>query len=291
MMQPNILITGATGNVGSLLADKLALLNIPFSALVRSRDNCERLSKLPQAKILIGDLADKDSLKKALQGIEKAFLLTNSSEQAEQLQFNFVDVAYNAGVKYIVKLSQFAADINSPVRFLRYHAKVENRIKDLGMAYTFLRPNLYMQGLLAFKESIKNEGKFYASIGKARVSIVDVRDIASVAAFALTEGNHENKIYNITGPQSLTHYQMADIFSKVLNKEIEFIDVTSSQMRNFLQTARFPEWQIEGLIEDYAHYARGEATEVYNTVEDLTGKNAMGFEQFVNDYKSVFKNH
>ena len=131
MIQPNILITGATGNVGSLLAGRLSALNMPFRALVRSQNNCAGLTKLPQAKIIIGDLADKNSLKEALQGIEKAFLLTNSSEQAEQLQLNFVDIAHNTGVKHIVKLSQFAADINSPVRFLRYHAKVENRIKEL----------------------------------------------------------------------------------------------------------------------------------------------------------------
>jgi len=151
---------------------------------------------------------------------------------------------------------------------------------------TFLRPNLYMQGLLAFKETMENDGKFYAPIGEAKVSIVDIRDIASVAALALTEDNHQNMIYNITGPQSLTHYQMADAFSESLGKRIEFIDITSDQMRGFLQAAGFPEWQIEGLIEDYAHYARGEAAEVYNTVKDLTGKDAISFAQFVNDYKS-----
>lgn len=288
MTQTKILISGATGNVGTQLVKRLAALNTPFKALVRNGDNSELLKSLPQAEIIIGDLADESTLIKAMQGIEKAFLLTNSSEQAEQLQLNFVQAAHRAGVMHLVKLSQFAADENSPVRFLRYHARVENKIKELGLSYTFLRPNLYMQGLIAFKDYIKYDGKFYAAAGNAAISAVDIRDIAAVAAKALTETGHENKIYNITGREAITHYQMADIFSRVLSREIRFIDVTPDQMEGALRAAGFPEWQVGGLIEDYSHYARGEAAITYNTVIDVTNVAPIGFEQFVNDYKELF---
>jgi uncharacterized protein YbjT (DUF2867 family) len=289
MTQAKILISGATGNVGTQLVKRLAALNTPFKALVRNGgDNSDVLKSLPQAEIIAGDLADEPALINALKGIEKAFLLTNSSEQAEQLQLNFVHAADKVGVKHLVKLSQFAADENSPVRFLRYHARVENKIKELGLGYTFLRPNLYMQGLIAFKEYIKNDGKFYASVGNAAISAVDIRDIAAVAAKTLTETRHENKIYNITGKEALTHEQMADTFSQVLGREIRFIDVTPEQMEGALRAAGFPEWQVGGLIEDYAHYARGEAAVIYNTVSDVTNNSPIGFEQFVNDYKDLF---
>jgi uncharacterized protein YbjT (DUF2867 family) len=287
MTQTTILLTGATGNVGSQLAKKLDALKVPFRALVRSRDN-DVLKDLSHAEIVTGDLADEASLVTALQGIEKAFLLTNSSEQAEQLQLNFVNAAYRAGIKHIVKLSQFAAKEQSPVRFLHYHAVVENTIKELGLQYTFLRPNLYMQGFLAFKDHIKNDGKFYASVGQAPISAVDIRDIASVAAHALTEAGHENKIYNITGAEAITHYQMAAAFSIVLQKNVTFIDVMPEQMEGAVRAAGFPEWQAGGLIEDYAHYARGEAAAVYSTVKEITGVPAILFEQFVRDYKGLF---
>jgi uncharacterized protein YbjT (DUF2867 family) len=289
MTQTKILITGATGNVGSQLVRRLAALNTPFKALVRNSDNIELLKSLPQAEIIIGDLADEPKLIDAMQGIEKAFLLTNSSEHAELLQLNFVHAAHRSGIKHLVKLSQFAANENSPVRFLRYHARVENKVKELGLSYTFLRPNLYMQGLIAFKDYIKKDGKFYASVGNAAISVVDIRDIAAVAAKALTETGHENKIYNITGKEAITHYQMADIFSRVLGRKIMFIDVTPDQMEEAIRVAGFPEWQVKGLIEDYAHYARGEAAIIYNTVSDLTNIAPIGFEQFVNDYKELFK--
>ncbi|MBO9729826.1 MAG: SDR family oxidoreductase [Chitinophaga sp.] len=289
MKQPNILITGATGTVGTQLVKNLLSTDTSFRILARTKDQGELMDNLPQAKIAFGDLSDNDSLLQALQGIEKAFLLTNSSEHAEQLQLNFVNTAHKAGVKHIVKLSQFAADKSSPVRFLRYHAIVENRIKELGMNYTFLRPNLFMQGLIAFAHQIKYEHKFYGSIGKAVVSAVDIRDIAAVAAKALTESGHEDKIYNITGNEAISHYQMAEIFSRVLGKEIAYIDLTPEQMREALTAARFPEWQADGLMEDFAHYAKGEAGAVYHTVHDITGKAAINFEQFVYAYKHLFK--
>jgi uncharacterized protein YbjT (DUF2867 family) len=117
---------------------------------------------------------------------------------------------------------------------------------------------------------------------------VNTNDIAAVAASALMEVGHENKTYNITGEASITHYQMADIFSQVLGKKVTFIDVTPAQMEGAVRAAGFPEWQVGGLIEDYAHYARGEAAAVYNTVKEVTGNNATSFEQFVSDYKVLF---
>ncbi|SJZ73149.1 Uncharacterized conserved protein YbjT, contains NAD(P)-binding and DUF2867 domains [Chitinophaga eiseniae] len=288
MTQANILITGATGNVGTQLVKRLAAAHVPFKVIVRSNDTNKYLENIPEAEIITADLGDEAAIGKALRGVEKAFLLTNSSEQAETLQLNFAAAAQAAGVQHIVKLSQFAAAEQSPVRFLRYHARVENRIRELGMTYTFLRPNLYMQGLLGFKDYIRNDGQFYAAVGNAAISAVDVRDIAAVAAYALTKPGHENKIYDITGGEAITHYEMADILSRVLGKPVKFIDVTPEQMEGAVRAAGFPEWQVGGLIEDYAHYARGEATVVSNAVPEVTGQAAIRFEQFVQDHKTLF---
>lgn len=277
-----ILITGATGNIGTALAKQLAAQGTAFRALVRSPKH------IPGADTLIGDMSDKDSLIKALQGVEKAFLLTNSSEEAEQLQSNFVDAAAAAGVKHIVKLSQFAAEKNSPVRFMRYHAAIEEKIIQSGMAYTFLRPNLFMQGLLGFADLIKHTHQFYASIGDAPVSLVDVRDIATVAAIALSQPGHENKVYDLTGPAAITHAQIAQFLSEATGKSISFVDVPAATMRPALIQAGFPEWQADGLLEDYAHYARGEAAAVSSVIEELTGNPARDFASFAREFASFF---
>lgn len=283
-----ILITGATGNVGSVLTKQLSARDVSFRAMVRSPKYAGSLRRMKGVEVVQGDFDDHQSIAHALAGIERAFLLTNSSERAEQQQSDFVEAARRAGVKHIVKLSQWAADANSPVRFLRYHAAVELKIVDSGIAYTFLRPNLFMQGLLGFRESIVKQGKFFAAIGDASVSVVDVRDIAAVAAAVLTEQGHEGKTYDVTGAEALTHREMAEKLSHTLNRQIQFVDVSPEAMREALIGTGFPDWQADGLIEDYAHYGRGEASEIASGVQEATGKHPRSFNDFARDYAPAF---
>jgi len=282
---PRILVTGATGNVGSEIVKYLSGKGIPFRAMVRS---LEKAPKLPGVTFFEGDFNNKISLENALAGVEKAFLLTNSSEFAEEQQLRFVDAALKAGVQHIVKLSQWAADVASPVRFLRYHAVVEQAIRDSGIAFTFLRPNLFMQGLLGFKGTIVGQGQFFGAIGEAKVSLVDVRDIAAAAGEALIHPGHENKIYDLTGPEALSHAQLAEKLSTALGRSVRFADVPPAALRDMLLYVGFPEWQAEGLIEDYAHYHRGEASEVSLGVTDATGLKPRSFEEFAADYAGFF---
>lgn len=283
-----ILVTGVTGNVGSRLAGFLAIQGIPFRAMVRSVATARRLPALANAELVAGDFNDPEAVAKALSGIDKAFLLSNSSAQAEAQQLGFVDVAKRIGTQHIVKLSQWAADIESPVRFLRYHAVVEQRIRDAGLAYTFLRPNLFMQGLLGFSQMIAKQGKFFASIGDARISAVDVRDIAAVAATVLSEQGHAGQVYNLTGPEAITHTAMAAKISDACGRRVQFETIEPSTMRQALTIAGFPPWQVEGLIEDYAHYAREEAALVTDDIMQVTGRQPLSFNDFARDYAKDF---
>jgi uncharacterized protein YbjT (DUF2867 family) len=283
-----ILITGASGNVGTELARVLKSRGVPFRAMVRSPEVAKRIDILADAELVAGDFNDSATVARALARIERAFLLTPSSEQAEAQQSEFVEVARREGVGHIVKLSQWAADAGSPVRFLRYHAAVEQAVRASGLAYTFLRPNLFMQGLLAYRASIVAEGRFFAAAGDARISAVDVRDIAAVAAAALTEPGHEGRTYDITGPEALTHAEMAERLSDALGRRVEFVDVPPDAMRQALIGFGVPVWQADGLIEDYAHYRRGEASAVASGVQDVTGGAPRSFAEFARDYAQAF---
>lgn len=229
-----ILITGATGSNGTELVKLLASRGIPVRAMVRSKNGATKIAGLPGVELTIGDFDHPATLDQALQGVERAFLLTNSTERAESQQRAFVNAGRRAGLRHVVKLSQFAADERSPVRFLRYHAAIERMIVQSGMAYTFLRPNLYMQGLLGFAGSIKSSGKFFAAAADARVSVVDVRDNAAVAAAALTEPGHEGRTYTLTGPEALTHAEMAAAISDAIGRPVTFVDVPPDAMRDAL---------------------------------------------------------
>src|SRR5215471_9436002 len=285
---PSILITGATGHIGRELTKSLSAQNIPFRAMVRSAKGVETVGALGCSEAAIGDFDDPELLARAMEAIQRAFLLTNSSEYAETQQSNFVDVAQRAGVKHIVKLSQWAADANSPVRFLRYHAAVEQHIKESQMAYTFLRPNLFMQGLLTFREPIMTQGKFFAAAGAAKISVIDVRDIAAAAVAALTEDGHDGRTYDLTGPEALSHSEMAAKLSQVLHRQLEYVDVPPEVMKEALLRVGFPLWQADGLVEDYAHYRRGEAATIASGVEDATGAPPRSFDSFALDYAPAF---
>lgn len=280
-----ILVTGATGNTASPIVRALADGAAPVRALIHREQDIERLPEGVQASV--GDFDEPDSLSAALQSVRSAYLVTPSSERAQQQQLRFVQLAVDAGVGRIVLLSQLGARADSPVRFLRYHAVVEDRIRELGIEYTFLRPNLYYQGLFAFAGSIAQDGSFGAPIGAAAVSAVDVRDIADVAIAALTDDRHIGATYTLTGPRAITHADMAQALSAALGRTISFADASAPDFAAALQGI-LPPWQIDGLLEDYAHYSRGEAAEVTDAVSTVTGHAPRSFAAFAEDYASRF---
>jgi uncharacterized protein YbjT (DUF2867 family) len=282
-----ILVTGATGNTGSALLQELEARGSRVRAMVRSHKDGGRLAGTAAATV-VANFDDPASLAAALEGVTRAYLVTPSSPQAEAQQVRFAEQAVGAGVKHLVKLSQFAADEASPVRFLRYHAAVERRIRELGVGFTFLRPNLYFQGLLAFQSMIATEGHFVAPIGDARVSAVDVRDIAAVASRALIELGHEGRTYTITGPAAVTHSEMASAITEAIGRPVAFVDVPSDAFAGALKAAGVPAWQVDGLIEDYAHYTRGEAETISPQVREVTGADPRDMGEFARDYARAF---
>ena len=282
-----ILVTGATGSNGKEILKLLVAKNVQVRIMVRDLNRAKDIAA-PNVEIVEGDFDRPETLLTALSGVERAFLVTPSSDRVEMQQLAFVDAAKQAGVKQIVYLSQFDTKADSPVRFLRYHAAVEAAIQSSDMAYTFLRPNLFMQGLLNFRSTIATENTFYAAAGDAKVSAVDVRDIADVAVAALTQSGHEGKIYNLTGSQALTHTQMAEYLSAALARQITFVDVSPESMYEFLLGAKFPLWQADGLLEEYAHYRRNEAAAIGTGIKESLGKEPRSFETFAHDYAPMF---
>jgi uncharacterized protein YbjT (DUF2867 family) len=280
-----VLVTGVTGNTGRVVAEALVRRDVPVRAMVRAQADQGKLPDGVQA--VIADFDDPASITAALAGAGRAYLVTPSSERAEEQQRRFCDLAAKAGTRHLVVLSQLGADEHSPVRFLRYHAAVEQHVRSLGIPYTFLRPNLFFQGLLAFARPIAAEGRFYAPIGDARVSAVDVRDIGAVAAVTLTEPGHEGATYTLTGPAGITHARIAEALTAALGRQVTFVDVPPAAFADSLREV-LPPWQVDGLLEDYAHYRRGEAAAVSSAIAEVTGKPPTDVAQFASDYAPAF---
>ncbi|GAB3508823.1 SDR family oxidoreductase [Amycolatopsis cihanbeyliensis] len=281
MNTPTVLVTGATGTVGSALVPALQARGVTVRAMIRNPDR-----PVPGVENVVADLREPESVAAALRGMDAAFLNSPSTEDAAELQIRFAELARNAGVHRLVLLSQYAARADSPVRFLRWHAEVEAYVRGLDLDHTVLRPNLYLQALLGLAGTI-TQGWFAAPIGGAAVSAIDTRDIADVAAAVLTSTGHTGHTYTLTGPRAVTHEQIAHALSTATGKDITFHDASADRFTAAL-TGVLPSWQLEGLVEDYAHYARGEAAGVSASVADLTGHPARDLTDFARDYATAF---
>jgi uncharacterized protein YbjT (DUF2867 family) len=235
-----ILITGATGTVGSEVVKRLSAHAVQARALTRNLQRADA-HRLPNVHFVQGDFEDVDSMRRACSGVDRAFLVTNSTERTEHQQTTFTQVAQQTGVRHIVKISQLHADPSAAERFLRYHGTVEAAIEASGLTFTFLRPNLYMQGLLNFRQSIQEKSAFFAAAGGARISAIDIRDMADVAVAALTTSQHDNKIYALTGPDALTFGDMARMLSKAVGRTITFVDVPAGNDASGAGRPGFPD--------------------------------------------------
>lgn len=234
-MKETILVTGATGTLGSEIVKQLSSnsANSLIRAAVHSLENAKKID-FPGVEVLQIDYNKPESLTKAFSNVDRLFILTHPSPNAVEQESNMINEAKKAGIKHIVKQSAMGADdSNSKVELLLLHHQAEKIIEGSGIRYTFLRPNEFMQNFITFHSSvIKNANTFYLRMENAEVSIVDVRDIAAIAVKALTQGDAEvfkNKALTITGPKAVSYNKIAEILSTVTNKKIEYVNISDEE--------------------------------------------------------------
>ncbi|MCD2192185.1 SDR family oxidoreductase [Actinomycetospora endophytica] len=281
-----VLVSGATGTIGRELVGLLAGQGVCVRAMVRRPADADAL-RAPGVEPVIADLDDPSSLARALDGVDALFLNTPSSAEARDRQIRCADLAVAVGVRRLVLLSQYAARADSPVRFLRWHAEVEDHVGALDLEVTVLRPNLFLQGMLTMAGAVREHGTLGAPIGSARVSMVDTRDIAAVAAVALTQPGHAGAVYTLTGPAAVSHHEVAEAISAATGRDVQFADLPDETFATMLDGV-LPAWQRDGLLEDYAHYRRGEAAVVDPAVPTVLGRPARDLAAFARDHAGAF---
>ena len=282
-----ILVTGANGNVSSALITNLVDKGASVRGLVRDESKGQSL-KDSGVEIAIGNLNDQDSIEKALEGVEKVFLLTPVAEDAPQLAKNVIDAAVKQGNPYIVRMSAVGAASDAPSRNSRAHAETEADLKNSGLPYTILKPHFFMQNMMMAAESIASEGKIYMPFKDGKLGMIDIRDVADVSAVILTEEGHEGKTYTPSGPKSISMTEVAAAFSSALDKEVNYIDVPMEAADESLSGMGFPEWNKNAYLEYFKAYSEGWGDYTSSDVEDLTGNPARSIETFAKDFAQVF---
>jgi len=282
-----ILITGATGNNGQELVRQLTAMGQRVRAFVRNPAEAARL-KGPNIELAVGDFDQPETLDAALQGVEKAFLLTPVAERSVHWQTAFIESARRARVNHVVKFSGMGADSRTAPELLRLHGETDDRLRGSGVPFTILQPNSFHQNILSSVNTIREQGSFYLPLKNAAQSTVDIRDISAVAAKVLTTSGHEGKTYVITGPEALTFHQVAERLSSVLGRNIQYVDVPLSAAADEMRKLRIPEWDIRAVTELLGYFASGAAATVTDTIPRVLGHPAISFEQFVNDQRAAF---
>ena len=189
---------------------------------------------------------------------------------------------------HVVKLSVNGADVNSPVRVARWHGEGEKELEASGIPFTHLRPNAFMQNLLGLAPTIVSQGEFYQPAADGKVSHIDVRDIAAVAAKALTENGHQGKTYVITGPEALSYDDVARKLSTALGRPVKYVNITPEDFKKSLLGWGIPEFMADGLNEFFAAIRAGYCAVVTNTVEEVAQRKPISFDDFVHDFAEAF---
>lgn len=286
-MRPKILVTGATGTIGSFVVENLQKSGADFIALARTEEKAKSLNEKGISTVL-GDLADVESLRTAMNGIDKLFLLSVTSPESPKLQGNAVMVAKEKGIKHIVKISARGADPNATFNIGRFHGETEEDIRQSGIPFTFVRPHSFLQNLLFEAGTIKNENAIYASMAEGKIPMVDARDIAAVASTALLESGHEGQCYIVTGPKAISYHDVASELSNQLGRTIKYTPISLEEGHKSMIDAGMPEWLTNDITALNKVYGENKATEVSLDVEKVTGKKPIAFEKFIADYLESF---
>ena len=280
-----ICVTGAGGTVSSELIKELESAKATYRAAYFSKKK-EEAARAKGGDAVIMDYNRPEMLRAAFQGCDKLFLLGPNALNQTQLELNAVEAAKAVGVRHIVKQSVMGAN-EEAFSLALVHRPVEKTIESSGMTWTFLRPNSFMQNVVTFMgETIKAEAAFYSSSGEAKISHVDVRDIAAVAVKALTEPNHEGRIYTLSGPEALTYDELAEELSKVLRRQISHVSLSPSDLKNGMLAEGMPEEIADRMLDLERYFREDRASFITNDIKQVTGRDPRRFAQYARDCAS-----
>ena len=277
-----IVVTGATGQVGTHLVRLLEQSSHEVMLATRSLHQTHDYSA-PQEVLF--DFEQPDTYAPALEGVDKLFLLRPPAISDVKKFINpVVDTAKEAGVSHIVFLSILGAQQNSLVP----HHAIEEHILSSGIAYTFLRASFFMQNLsTTHRLDVKDHHELFLPAGRGKTSFIDTRDIAAVAARALTESGYENRAYSLTGSEALDYYEVAEIFTQVLGKTITYADPSVFEFV-YRQWGKVALPFLLVMVGIYTTVRWGLAAQVTDETAQLLGRSPITFRDFVEDYKACW---
>jgi len=279
-----VLVTGATGKIGSLLIPRLAVHpGIAVRALVRNADKAAALASVG-AELAIGTLENPEILRRATQGVDTVLLITAASPQAADQADAVLAAAKEAGVRKIVRISVLNASRGGPAEVIRQHGYTDARIWSSGLVYTILRPPFFMQNLRFLAgESIAKEGRLYFGTADGRLALIDLRDVVDCAEESVVSDVYSNKTFTLTGPESISFHDIAERLTNLLGRPIRYIPVQPEAVGESLRAMGHTDWYARVMRDLCRAYSEGWGDVLTGDVAHITGRHPRSFDVFARE--------
>jgi uncharacterized protein YbjT (DUF2867 family) len=285
-MKDKILLTGATGTIGTELARRLATHdNVALRVFVRNPENVGDLRAMG-VEVVQGTFEDAVSLRTAVEGVDTVVLITPFSPAAADQAHAAIVAAQEAGLRRIVRLSVVQADPKGPSDSYRQHGRTDAEIQASGLTYTIVRPNTFMQTFFSdMVESIRSENAIHSFVGDGRFSMIDTRDIVEVFELILLSDAYDDQILTVTGPASISLYEAAHIFSQTLGRgEIIYIPVPPSETEQwFRESWGMDGWYLTTLYDYSLAFRQNHQDFITGDVERVTGHPPRSLDTFAKE--------
>ena len=294
MVKPVVFVIGASGNIGQAtiqaLSSKYADI-LEIRAGVRNPDKADKL-KLPGVTIVQAQMGDKDTLINTFKGVDALYIVTPGTENRAALTIHTAEAAKEAGVKFILVVSLPTASLTDTI-FGQQFNKIETKVSQLGVPYSFLRMPTFVENNWGSKDSIKNESTIYSPVDPTKPFTPIVVDDAGKAGAAILANytKHFNTTYTINSDRH-THDDLAKAFSEALGREIKYVRIPYEAAKQAFLKLDFPEWQVDAILE-LLKLVDNDSTDtnypdlgVYKT---LTGEEPTSIKSWVSKYAGAFK--
>ncbi|NOK62936.1 MAG: hypothetical protein GFH27_549293n333 [Chloroflexi bacterium AL-W] len=283
-MAQRTLITGSTGNIGSIVVKHLQATGHPFVAGVKGSARGDEA--IPTVQV---DFGDPDLMLRAMDGIDTLFLLLPMTDDVERHAEIALEVAKQSGVRHIVRSSAAGADSASSFPLLQMHGQIDDAVRATGIDYTLTLPSSFMQNFINFYGQAIASGSIYSGAGEGKTGWVDVRDLGAVNATILQHPERwRNQSLTVTGPRDFTKETAAQIIGDALGKEIQVIPITDDDAAQVFRQMGMSDFMV-GMLSSTDRMTRAGVLEGTTTVvRDVTGNAPITFEAFVQDYKDAW---
>ena len=287
-----ILVTGATGAIGRRLVHTLADGGHRPTVLLRSPGRgCALGTDLDRVTTAVGDYAEPASLRAALDGVDRVFLVCPNGPEQVRHECAVLDAAREAGVSGVVKVSAHGASHESPVAFWRWHAEIEDHLERSGVPGVALRPTFSMANVLGHAEGVRRGGVLFAPAVQAPIAMVDPQDVADVAASFLTAPTMPPGLsrLDVSGPVGVTFGELAQVLSRLSGQPVRYQPGTDDEARVYMEQHGTPPFVIEQILAVFAALRAGNQARPVDAVRAILDREAGPLAEFLSDHADVFR--